>query len=60
MKIGIIQGRLSPPVEGFQETPKNWQKEFEYLKQLNMIDHGLKNSVLYKLRVLMTKKYEKN
>ena len=36
MKIGIIQGRLSPPVEGFQETPKNWQKEFEYLKQLNM------------------------
>ena len=25
--IGIIQGRLSPPIEGFQETPKNWKAE---------------------------------
>jgi len=30
MKLGIIQGRLSPPVEGFQETPANWKKEFDF------------------------------
>jgi hexulose-6-phosphate isomerase len=31
MRIGIIQGRLSRPVEGFQECPKNWQREFDLL-----------------------------
>ena len=31
MNIGIIQGRLSSPEEGFQECPKNWEKEFELL-----------------------------
>jgi len=31
MKIGIIQGRLSPPTEGFQETPTDWKREFELL-----------------------------
>ena len=34
--IGIIQGRLSPPIEGFQETPKNWKAEFELLKTLGI------------------------
>ena len=29
MKIGIIQGRLSPPNEGFQECPEDWKRELE-------------------------------
>tara|TARA_R110002110_G_scaffold111258_2_gene277084 strand:+ start:3884 stop:4660 length:777 start_codon:yes stop_codon:yes gene_type:complete len=36
MELGIIQGRLSPPIEGFQETPSQWRREFALLKQ-----HGL-------------------
>ena len=36
MKIGIIQGRLSPPVEGFQECPANWKREFELLSILRL------------------------
>ena len=36
MNIGIIQGRLSSPEEGFQECPKNWEKEFELLKELGL------------------------
>ena len=28
MKIGIIQGRLSKPDNGFQETPIDWNREF--------------------------------
>ena len=36
MKIGIIQGRLSEPTEGFQETPANWRKEFDLLKELEL------------------------
>ena len=36
MKIGIIQGRLSPPVEGFQECPENWKREFELLEKLGL------------------------
>lgn len=31
MKIGIIQGRLSPPIEGFQECPTDWKREFTLL-----------------------------
>ena len=26
-----MQGRLSPPLEGFQECPKNWKREFDLL-----------------------------
>jgi len=37
MKIGILQGRLLPPVDGhIQEFPKNWFKEFELLKRIGM------------------------
>ena len=36
MKIGIIQGRLSEPVEGYQETPQNWKKEFSDIETLGM------------------------
>ena len=36
MKIGIIQGRLSPPIEGFQECPENWKREFELLEKLGL------------------------
>jgi len=36
MKIGIIQGRLSEPNEGFQDTPVNWQREFNLLPQLGL------------------------
>lgn len=31
MNLGIIQGRLSEPIEGFQECPENWAREFELL-----------------------------
>jgi len=36
MKLGIVQGRLSPPVEGFQECPKDWEKEFNTLDSLGL------------------------
>ena len=36
MKLGVIQGRLSPPVEGFQECPVNWRREFHFLDVLNL------------------------
>ena len=36
MKIGIIQGRLTPPDKGFQDTPDNWKEEFERLRKLDM------------------------
>tara|TARA_B100001250_G_scaffold74171_1_gene60596 strand:+ start:1233 stop:2000 length:768 start_codon:yes stop_codon:yes gene_type:complete len=36
MKIGIIQGRLSPPTEGFQDTPKDWRREFDLLPKLGL------------------------
>ena len=35
-KLGIIQGRLSPPIEGFQECPVEWKKEFELLPELGL------------------------
>ena len=31
MNIGIMQGRLSPPNEGFQECPVDWRREFNLL-----------------------------
>jgi hypothetical protein len=36
MKIGIIQGRLSEPKEGFQECPVKWEKEFHLLPKLGL------------------------
>lgn len=33
MNLGIMQGRLSPPIEGFQECPKDWKREFELLSE---------------------------
>jgi len=38
MKIGILQGRLSPQVNGqIQEFPVySWEKEFDYVKKLNV------------------------
>jgi len=36
MKLGIIQGRLSPPDEGWQETPTDWRKEFRLLDELGL------------------------
>ena len=35
-KIGIIQGRLSKPFEGFQECPYNWKREFDLLQELGL------------------------
>lgn len=34
----MIQGRLSPPIEGFQECPRDWQEEFETLQKIGL-DH---------------------
>ena len=28
MKLGVLQGRLSPPIGGFQEFPEDWEREF--------------------------------
>jgi hypothetical protein len=36
MKVGIIQGRLSKPDNGFQECPVDWKKEFDLLETLNL------------------------
>ena len=37
MNIGIMQGRLSEPVNGhMQEFPTNWQKEFKILKDCGL------------------------
>jgi L-ribulose-5-phosphate 3-epimerase len=36
MRVGIIQGRLSPPDEGFQECPKDWKSEFDSLTELGL------------------------
>ena len=36
MKLGIIQGRLSEPVEGYQDCPANWTREFELLRELRL------------------------
>tara|TARA_Y100000310_G_scaffold267365_1_gene279315 strand:- start:3275 stop:4039 length:765 start_codon:yes stop_codon:yes gene_type:complete len=36
MKIGIIQGRLSKPKEGFQECPINWQRELLLLSTIDL------------------------
>ena len=36
MKIGIVQGRLSEPIEGFQECPVNWTREFDLLNELGL------------------------
>ena len=36
MKVGIIQGRLSEPAEGYQDCPANWRREFDLLRQLRL------------------------
>ena len=37
MKIGILQGRLSPPVGGhIQEFPKDWFEEFQLVKEYDL------------------------
>ena len=36
MKIGIIQGRLSEPKEGFQECPVEWKREFDLLSDIGL------------------------
>ena len=36
MKIGIIQGRLSPPDDGFQDCPVDWKREFNLLGDLDL------------------------
>tara|TARA_R110000824_G_scaffold35575_1_gene111332 strand:+ start:1390 stop:2154 length:765 start_codon:yes stop_codon:yes gene_type:complete len=36
MKLGIIQGRLSEPKEGFQECPIDWKREFDLLSELGL------------------------
>jgi hexulose-6-phosphate isomerase len=34
MKIGVMQGRLSVPVDGaYQEFPRGWEKEFQLIKE---------------------------
>tara|TARA_R110000824_G_scaffold5699_2_gene26328 strand:+ start:2923 stop:3687 length:765 start_codon:yes stop_codon:yes gene_type:complete len=36
MKLGIIQGRLSPPDDGFQDCPVDWKREFNLLNDLGL------------------------
>jgi sugar phosphate isomerase/epimerase len=35
-KLGIIQGRLSEPIEGFQECPAKWRGEFDIIDTLGL------------------------
>lgn len=49
MKLGVLQGRLSPPVrDHYQEFPNDWKKEFELAKELG----------LYGLEWLITPDYD--
>jgi len=34
--MGIIQGRLTTPTEGFQECPSNWKREFKLLPTIGL------------------------
>lgn len=36
MRMGIIQGRLSSPIEGFQECPGDWKREFNLLSEVGL------------------------
>ena len=37
MKLGVLQGRLSKPVDGmYQEFPRYWRNEFDVLSQLGL------------------------
>ena len=36
MILGVLQGRLSEPNEGFQEYPNNWKREFDLLPKLGL------------------------
>ena len=36
MKVGVIQGRLTTPDNGFQDCPKNWKDEFFKLNMLGL------------------------
>ena len=47
-----MQGRLSEPTEGFQETPKNWKREFGLLETLGLshidwVVTGKENPIFY-------------
>ena len=46
MKLGIIQGRLSEPKEGFQECPVEWKREFDLLEELDFT-FNLKINIKY-------------
>ena len=35
-RVGIIQGRLTHPREGFQDCPSDWQREFNLLKKIGL------------------------
>ena len=36
MNLGVIQGRLSEPKEGFQECPIDWRREFDLLSDVGL------------------------
>ena len=37
MRLGVLQGRLTPPVNGhYQEFPNEWKQEIEKVKQLSL------------------------
>jgi len=36
MKLGLIQGRLSKPIEGYQDTPVDWRSEFDRMKIIGL------------------------
>jgi len=36
MNIGIMQGRLSQPREGYQDCPFDWRREFAFLSKLGL------------------------
>ena len=36
MNLSILQGRLSMPILGYQETPEDWQREFNLIGDLGI------------------------
>ena len=58
MRLGVLQGRLSPPVRNhYQEFPDGWEKEFELASELGLhglewlitLDYNLNNPIFHNL-----------
>jgi hypothetical protein len=63
MKLGILQGRLLPPVDNkIQEFPTNWEDEFQLIDSigLNHIEFIITNKSFNQFKNISLEKYKKN